>query len=103
MSDEKRNWRDIERFFIKLLLREGYNQECAEVLGFYISQTLEDAAALLNVAECNLNSDKISLEETMILIHRLFQQDTNLIMGHKILMTHEVGDLWAEIDKIKDS
>jgi hypothetical protein len=99
MKDKERNWLDIQNFFIGIFLREGYDRECSEVLGFYISQVLEDAAALLNAAEeCKLKKE-INYKELILLIHILFQKDDNLLKGHKILMDYECGDIWADITK----
>lgn len=85
------NWKQIEHFFIKLFLNEGYNQECAEVLGFHVAITLQDSTQLLKVVEEVSVSDKSDMEKVLLLVHILFQKSENLVSGQKILMSHKIN------------
>lgn len=69
-------------YFIPILLKNGYSQDQAGDLAFYIAKVLEDSYPLIvNIEESEQNVEKI-----MDNIHLLYANQTAFEEGKKILM-----------------
>lgn len=80
------DWRKIEDFFVKILIKDEYSQKSAEELGFYVSQILQDAKPLMDYAEKGLMDNEHNLEEIMEQMHMLFNNYSIFVKGYKMLM-----------------